>query len=57
MNGKSMYEMNEEELRALIAKLRARDPNSMEARSEASILKDAEQLLREMLAKRVVRRT
>ncbi|MGA2902763.1 MAG: hypothetical protein ABSD98_02960 [Candidatus Korobacteraceae bacterium] len=52
MNGKSMYQMNEEELRSLIGKLRARDPNSMEGRQEASVLVDAEQLLREMVEKR-----
>lgn len=51
MNGKSMYQMNEEELRNLIAKLRNRDPNTMEARQEASVLVDAEQLLQEMVEK------
>ena len=46
-----MYEMNETQLRELIAKMRSRDPNSLEARMEKTELQDAEQLLREMVSK------
>jgi Spy/CpxP family protein refolding chaperone len=47
-----MYEMNEAQLRELIAKLRSRNPNSAEARQERTVLEDAEQLLREKVLKR-----
>jgi len=54
--GISMYEMNETQLRELIAKMRSRDPNSLEARMEKTELQDAEQLLREMVSKQKSRR-
>lgn len=51
MNGKSMHDMNEQELEALIAKLQNtvaklnyERPGSSEARFEAGVLKDAKQL-------------
>jgi hypothetical protein len=54
MNGKSMYQMDEKELQALIAKqehlvakLNYERPGSPEYRFEAGILKDAKQLLDE----------
>jgi hypothetical protein len=54
MNGKSMYDMDEKELEALItelehtiAKLRFEKPRSTELSSEEEVLKDAKQLLAE----------
>ncbi len=48
--GISMYQMNETQLRELIAKMRSRDPNSLQARMEKTELEDAEQLLKEMVS-------
>jgi hypothetical protein len=59
MNGKSMNDMNEQELEALIAKLQSavaklnyERPGSSEARFEAEVLKDAKQLLQDRRSKR-----
>ncbi len=59
MNGKSMHDMNEQELETLIAKLQNtvaklnyERPGSSEARFEAEVLKDATQLLQDRRRKR-----